>query len=92
MAVGVIDEDRNLGFLDDVVENVREQRQILEQSLEAVPDVLRKSLRAVARVERREPLFRTMDAKRGELEDLARYVAVVDSDVTKAIETISHIV
>ena len=92
MAVGVLDEDRNLGFLDDVVENVREQREILEQSLDAVPDLLRKSLRAAARIERREPLFRTMDAKRGELEDLARYVAVVDSDVTKAIETVSHIV
>ena len=87
--VGVVDDERDLGVLDEMLENARKEADVFDDALDAVPAVLRKSLRSIADIEDKETMFRAMEVKRSELEDLAQFSAIVDSDISICVSALN---
>ena len=87
--VGVVDDDRDLGVLDEMIENARKEVDVFDDALDAVPAVLRKSLRSIADIEDKETMFRAMEVKRSDLEELAQFSAIVDSDISVCVNALN---
>lgn len=81
LTISSVDDSRDLGFLDHIIDDVREENSRLNESLDLIPSIFRGALRSMARLERREPIYREIDSKCDQLEALAHYSAALETDL-----------